>query len=182
MACPKSRSTFWAFGTGNTPSIPEHVRPASRDVSNDARSGNANRHVLPSEPAKRLKSESKTVIRQHVPARVLIRVNGTSSRHNLLFTMLSRTGIVKDDANFCFSRMNSVFALTRRTALRAGAARARRKSGDGHLALRSQRLRTQHPTSAQPGAKRRKRDRASPIVWRPVRRPAPKARSGREDQ
>ena len=46
MACPKDFAILQTIGPGNTPSVPKHIRPASRDVSNDARSGNANRHVM----------------------------------------------------------------------------------------------------------------------------------------
>ena len=46
IACPKSLQLFGHLVPGTRRAFPEHIRPASRDVSNDARSGNANRHVL----------------------------------------------------------------------------------------------------------------------------------------
>ena len=76
-------------------------------------------------------------------------------------------------------------SLTRRTALRAGAARARRKSGDGRLPLRSERLRPPFPDMSrikEVGAKHRKRHRASPVVRRPNRRTGPKGRVIRDDK
>ena len=46
IACPKSLQLFGHLVPGTRRAFPEHIRPASRDVSNDARSGNANRYVL----------------------------------------------------------------------------------------------------------------------------------------
>ena len=78
--------------------------------------------------------------------------------------------------------LNTVLAHAPYAHLRcAGAARARRTSGDGQSALRSLRLRILVPCKTikgkENGAKHRKRDRASGQVARPVRSIGPKGRS-----
>ena len=80
MACSKNLAAFQTIDPGNTPSVPEHIRPASRDVSNDARSGNANRQAsVPSNPQSGKTKEQKPSSNS--------RSKRNGSRHYLLFTM-----------------------------------------------------------------------------------------------
>ena len=141
--------------------FPGHVRPASRDVSNDARSGNANRRALPQSPPEGGQID-KTVIQQHVPARVLIRVDGTAPdtifssqcKQNRHRQRRCKLLFLKDELVILRSRAASATTYPAGFPAVLGLAKPKASSSFSTIA-------------SNPGAKHRKRDRAPATSGRP---------------
>ena len=88
------KQPFRQLTQGTRRAFPEHIRPASRDVSNDARSGNANRHAVIR--TTRRQQQSRSIIRHGRSGKgCKPRHEGTAFRHNLLFTMYAEQASLK---------------------------------------------------------------------------------------
>jgi hypothetical protein len=98
MACPKHLAIFQAIGPGNTPSVPKHIRPASRDVSNDARSGNANRQAPIR--AVQARQQSGSIIRHDCSGEGVNPPSWNSFQTRSSLHDECRTGTARGSANF----------------------------------------------------------------------------------